>query len=156
MGSLAGKRDEFGTLAEGPKVAEYGETMSDQPNGFRILIVDDNAAAADSLAKLLALRGNLTHAVYLGRDAIVEAPVFAPEVVLLDIGLPDMEGYDVAQALRTVAELADTTLIALTGFGQDSDIERARKAGFDHHLTKPASLADIEAILAGVPRSAKA
>lgn len=119
---------------------------------FRILIVDDNRAAADALAKLLALRGNITEAVYLGEDAIKRAPSFSPDVVLLDIGLPNMDGYEVGRLLRTDPEFS-ATLVALTGYGQESDIRKAHKAGFDHHLTKPAGLAEIEEILATIART---
>lgn len=119
---------------------------------FRILIVDDNRAAADALAKLLALRGNITEAVYLGEDAIKRAPSFSPDVVLLDIGLPNMDGYEVGRLLRADPEFS-ATLVALTGYGQESDIRKAHKAGFDHHLTKPAGLAEIEEILATIART---
>jgi signal transduction histidine kinase len=120
--------------------------------GFRILIVDDNRAAADALSKLLSLRGNVTETAYTGEDAIAQAPVFRPEVILLDIGLPDMEGYDVARAIRA-DDSVSATLIALTGYGQESDIKKASKAGFDHHLTKPAGLAEIEEVLATIERA---
>ncbi len=120
-------------------------------DGFRILVVDDNRAAADALAKLLTLRGNRTETAYTGEEAIARAPAFRPDVILLDIGLPDMEGYEVATALR--ADGFAATLVALTGYGQESDIQKARKAGFDHHLTKPAGLAEIEEILATIERA---
>lgn len=126
-------------------------TTEPSSGGFRILVVDDNRAAADALAKLLALRGNVTEAVYAGEEAIERAPAFRPDVILLDIGLPDMEGYDVARAIRSDASV-EATLIALTGYGQESDIRKAKKAGFDHHLVKPAGLAEIEEILNGIER----
>lgn len=118
----------------------------------RILIVDDNRAAADALAKLLALRGNVTETAYLGEEALKKAPRFMPDVVLLDIGLPTIDGYEVARQLRTDPAFS-ATLVALTGYGQESDIAKARKAGFDHHLTKPAGLAEIEEILLTVART---
>lgn len=121
-------------------------------DGFRILIVDDNRAAADALTKLLALRGNVTEAVYASEDAIKRAPTFCPEVVLLDIGLPTMDGYEVAKQLRSDPNFS-AILIALTGYGQESDIRKATKAGFDHHLTKPAGLAEIEEILGSIART---
>ncbi len=127
--------------------AESAETEG----GFRILIVDDNRAAADALVRLLTLRGNATEAVYTGEEAMAYAPSFKPEVILLDIGLPDMEGYDVARAIRSDSSV-QATLIALTGYGQESDIRKAQKAGFDHHLTKPAGLAEIEEILASIKK----
>lgn len=116
---------------------------------FRILIVDDNRAAADSLARLLSLRGHETSTLYSGQDAIEEAPHIAPDVMLLDIGLQDIEGYDVARALREDRSFK-ATLIALTGYGQESDIEKEVAAGFHYHLTKPAGLAEIERILGSI------
>lgn len=130
---------------------EVTPARKESSGGFRILVVDDNRAAADALAKLLSLRGNETEAVYTGEDAITRAPSFTPDVILLDIGLPDMEGYDVARALRSDDSIS-AVLVALTGYGQESDIRKANKAGFNHHLTKPAGLAEIEAILAGIER----
>ncbi|MES2931301.1 MAG: ATP-binding protein [Patescibacteria group bacterium] len=134
--------------------APSNQTRADmQPNdGLRILIVDDNRAAADALAKLLALRGNVTEAVYMGEDAIERAPGFCPEVVLLDIGLPTMDGYEIARLLKSDPNFS-ATLIALTGYGQESDVRKATKAGFDHHLTKPAGLAEIEEILGSIART---
>lgn len=126
---------------------ENRSTIDTEPmdTGLKILVVDDNRAAADALAKLLSLRGHRTHAVYAGQEAIDTAPAHAPDVILLDIGLPDMEGYEVARALKDLGVTA--TLVALTGYGQESDIRKAEKAGFAHHLTKPAGLAEIEEIL---------
>lgn len=135
-------------LTSGDSLHEENRNSMDtdaMDQGLKILVVDDNRAAADALAKLLALRGHRTHAVYLGQEAIDTAPAHAPDVILLDIGLPDMEGYEVA---RTLKELGiEATLVALTGYGQESDIRKAEKAGFAHHLTKPAGLAEIEEIL---------
>lgn len=113
---------------------------------YKILIVDDNRAAADALAKLLSLRGHETSAVYTGAEATVAAAQRRPDVILLDIGLPDMEGYDVARAIKRDDSIT-AVLVALTGYGQDSDIEKAVEAGFSHHLTKPAGLTEIEAVL---------
>lgn len=129
-----------------------GSAEEREIGGFRILIVDDNRAAADALVKLLTLRGNIVEAVYTGEEALVRAPMFRPDVILLDIGLPDMEGYDVARAIRSESRV-DAVLIALTGYGQESDIRKASKAGFNHHLTKPAGLAEIEAILQTLKRT---
>ena len=127
--------------------------MEDKGTRFRILIVDDNHAAADALARLLALRGHETMTLYSGTDAIEKAASLAPDVMVLDIGLQDMEGYDVARALRA-DESFKGVLIALTGYGQESDIRNAQKAGFDHHLTKPAGLSDIEQILGSIAYAA--
>ena len=104
----------------------------------RILVVDDNQDAAQATAVLLELAGHEVKAVGDGHDALASAPVFAPHVVLLDIGLPRLDGYAVARQLRTIDETASACLIALTGYGQPADRGRALEAGFDHHLTKPA------------------
>lgn len=111
---------------------------------FRILIVDDNEAAASSLGELLTYTGHTVELAYDGASALSKAVPFVPEIVVLDIGLPDMEGYEVASKLRM--HDAPYTLIALTGYGQDEDKEKARKAGFDFHLTKPVGLADLQAV----------
>jgi len=113
--------------------------------GCRILVVDDNRDAAEATKVLLELGGHEVKMVGDGHEALASAPVFAPDVVLLDIGLPMMDGYQVARRLREVAETRASCLIALTGYGQPADRERARAAGFDHHLTKPA---DPDALLA--------
>ncbi len=119
------------------------------PRSFRILVVDDNIAAAQALKKLLSLRGHAVDMAHSGAEALTMAAQMRPEVILLDIGLPDMDGYAVAKALYEQCEFP-FTLVALTGYGQDSDKHKAGNSGFDHHLTKPAGLADIEAILATV------
>jgi signal transduction histidine kinase len=113
--------------------------------GCRILVVDDNHDAAEATKVLLELGGHEVKMVGDGHEALASAPVFAPDVILLDIGLPMMDGYQVARRLREVAETRASCLIALTGYGQPADRERARAAGFDHHLTKPA---DPDALLA--------
>lgn len=118
-------------------------------SGMRILIVDDNRAAADALGKLLMLRGHTVKTAYSGESAIREAPLFQPKAIILDIGLPDIEGYDVARAIRS-DESVKASLIALTGYGQESDLRKAEKAGFSHHLVKPAGLKEIEAVLAEI------
>jgi signal transduction histidine kinase/CheY-like chemotaxis protein len=117
----------------------------------KILIVDDNKDAADALSQLLEIRGNSTAIAYSGAEAVEKALQFEPEVVFLDIGLPDMSGYDVALKLR--AQGKPYFLIALTGYGQDDDISKAKKSGIDQHLTKPAGFKEIQAVLRKFPRS---
>ena len=112
-------------------------------HGCRVLVVDDNQDAAQATAVLLELAGHEVKAVADGHDALASAPVFAPNVVLLDIGLPGMDGYAVARALRGIDETRSSCLIALTGYGQPADRNRANDAGFDHHLTKPADPDDL-------------
>ncbi len=117
---------------------------------LRILVVDDNRAAADGLGKLLSLRGHTTKVAYTGSEAIESAEEFKPHVIVLDIGLPDMNGYNVARILRQ--KDFGGTLVALTGYGQESDKELAFEAGFQFHLTKPVGLKDIEAVLSKLPQ----
>ena len=117
----------------------------------RILIVDDNADAANSLALVLRLDGHVTEAVYTAAEALKRANDFKPEVVLLDIGLPEMDGYQVARRLRARPELLGTRIVALTGYGQSDDVQRSREVGFDDHLTKPVDFAALARTLeAGV------
>jgi CheY-like chemotaxis protein len=113
---------------------------------MKILVVDDNETAAKAMQKLLTLRGYEVDIVFDGARAIEKVSTFEPSVILMDIGLPDMTGYEVAKQLRTILHYTGT-LIALTGYGQDGDKAQADEAGFNYHLTKPAGLADIEAIL---------
>jgi signal transduction histidine kinase len=105
--------------------------------GRRVLIADDNRDAAESLAMLLELAGHEVRVADHGRAALAVAQVFRPDMAVLDIGMPDMSGYEVAEALRSEPWSSGLTLIALTGWGQDSDRRRAIDAGFDHHLIKP-------------------
>ena len=107
------------------------------PAPRRILVVDDNHDAARSLARLLKLAGNEVQTAGDGREAVVAAAAFRPDAVLLDIGLPVLNGYDAARQIRAQPWGGDMVLIALTGWGQDEDRRRSREAGFDHHLVKP-------------------
>jgi|SRR5579871_2472765 len=115
----------------------------------RVLIVDDNEDAANSLAMVLKLSGHETSSVYSAADALEAAASFKPDVVLLDIGLPGMDGYEVAQKMRELPGLRNVRLIAVTGYGRADDRLRARDAGFDDHLTKPVEFARLERTLAG-------
>ena len=114
---------------------------------IRLLIVDDNRDAADSLALLLGLEGHEVRVAYAGRPAIEVAHEFKPEIAILDLGLPDLSGYDVARLLRQDPALARIELIALTGWGQEEHRRRALEAGFDHHITKPVDLEALERLL---------
>ena len=115
----------------------------------RILVVDDNWDAADSLGMLLRMMGHEVHTAHDGPEAVGAAAVFRPDVVLLDIGLPKLNGYEVARRIRKLEGGAGLMLIALTGWGQEEDRRRSKEAGFDHHLTKPVELADLQGLLAG-------
>jgi two-component system CheB/CheR fusion protein len=117
----------------------------------RVLVVDDNADAATSLADLLAVIGHEVRVAHTGPAAIEAAATFRPEVLLLDIGLPGMDGYEVARRVREHSALKETLLVALTGYGQEEDRQRAAEAGFDHHLTKPVAWEELEKALGCLP-----
>jgi CheY-like chemotaxis protein len=113
-----------------------------------LLVVDDNRDAATTLALLLRLKGHTVRVAHDGASALESAAAFRPDVVFLDIGMPAMDGYEVARRLRQVPELRHTRLVALTGWGQEEDRQRSLQAGFDHHLVKPPQVSDIDAVLA--------
>ncbi|MEK7530566.1 MAG: MASE1 domain-containing protein [Patescibacteria group bacterium] len=112
----------------------------------KILVVDDNEPAAEGLGKLLAHRGHEVRLAFDGDSALATAEVFSPTVAILDIGLPDRDGYEIARELRK-SSIVQPILIAVTGYGQDDDKARARLAGFDYHLTKPVGIREFDAIL---------
>jgi PAS domain S-box-containing protein len=113
-----------------------------------ILIVDDNVDAASGLATLLSITGHTTHTAHDGENAIETAARVRPDVILLDIGLPDMTGYEVCRELRErLTGDGRPTIIALTGWGQESDRQRSREAGFDHHLVKPVQFDALNELL---------
>ncbi len=163
-GTIEAKSDGEGTGAEFivhlPLAAEeYVPSLTQRPPGLSptlqkrrtrpvkhahtILVVDDNEAAAQSLAKLLGLRGHTVSIAYTGLDAVDKARAQRPDIVVLDIGLPDIDGYEVARTLRSDASFP-SAIIALTGYGQEDDKARAYEAGFHHHLTKPVGLKELE------------
>jgi CheY-like chemotaxis protein len=117
----------------------------------RVLIVDDNVDAANSLSMLLAFRGHETQVAYGAKEALSLIETFLPHVGLLDIGLPEMNGYELATRLRAMPRLNGLRLVALTGYGQAEDSQRAHAAGFNDHLVKPVDLAALERALAGLP-----
>lgn len=114
---------------------------------LRILVVDDNADSADSLGMLLRLLGHDVRMVYDGPAALSEAERFDPDIVLLDIGIPEMDGYQIARRLRAARAHRRPLLVAVTGYGQEEDRQRALDAGFDHHLTKPVEMSSLEQLL---------
>ena len=123
-----------------PVAAQQRVSLVERPAAAstrRVLVVEDNDDARDVLVAMLRRDGHDVRAAADGEEGLVEAQKFTPEVVLLDIGLPGMDGYEVARRLRTMPETATATLIAVTGYGQDGDRERSRIAGIDHHLLKP-------------------
>jgi PAS domain S-box-containing protein len=130
-----------------PQIAEPAQpaaTMSPR----RIIVIDDNADAAESLALLLQTVGHEVEAVHSSREALERVKAFKPEVVLLDIGLPEIDGYELARRLRAIPELATVRLVAVTGYGQEEDRRRAYAAGFNEHLVKPVNMQALKRVLA--------
>jgi CheY-like chemotaxis protein len=121
---------------------------ADNGGPSRIMIVDDNRDAADSLALLLQLEAHATLTAYSGDDALSRVASFDPQFVLLDIGLPEMDGYEVARRLKTLVPRA--RLIAVTGYGLAGDKQRSADSGFEAHLVKPVNLAAIQSAFASL------
>ena len=115
--------------------------------GVKVLIADDNEDAAQTLNLLLSFDGCETRVVTSGQAAVHEATHWRPDVAVLDIGMPDLDGHAVARALRQQPETAHMLLVALTGWGQDDDRRKSVAAGFDHHLTKPVDIDQLLALL---------
>jgi CheY-like chemotaxis protein len=118
------------------------------PKSFRILVVDDNHDSALSQAMMLSIMGHETRTAHDGESAVVCAESFLPEVVLLDIGLPKLNGYEVAQRIREQPWGASMFLIAVTGWGQEEDRQRSTEVGLNVHMVKPVEPAALEKILA--------
>jgi PAS domain S-box-containing protein len=118
--------------------------------GVRVLVVDDNVDAAVTLAMVLELHGHVTRVAHDGVEALEAVQDFAPQLAFLDIGMPRMNGYETARAMRRVAGLEHVVLVALTGWGAEDDRNQSSAAGFDHHLTKPVQMGDVERILASI------
>ncbi len=134
------------TLAETAAAADSAPTR--QP-ARRVLVVDDNRDAAETLSAVLGQLGHQALVANDGHQALRMMAGFGPDVVFLDLGMPGMSGYEVADAIRRDARHAGVRLVALTGWGGEADRERTARAGFDRHLTKPATMAAIEEVLAG-------
>jgi CheY-like chemotaxis protein len=113
----------------------------------RIMVVDDNVDAAESLAMMLELDGHSVIRAHDGAAAIAIASSERPSVMLLDIGLPDIDGYELARRLRALPEVDNALLIAVTGYGQAEDRRRAEDAGFDHHVVKPVEFESLRSML---------
>ncbi len=115
---------------------------------MRILIVDDNADAADMMADILRSMGHETAVAHDGATGLAQCIAFGPDLAILDLGLPEIDGYALARQIRAEPRFAAMPLIALSGYAQREDIERSKAAGFTHHLAKPADWKRLEAILA--------
>jgi CheY-like chemotaxis protein/anti-sigma regulatory factor (Ser/Thr protein kinase) len=129
-------------------VARHSPARPALAAGLRILVVDDNRDAADSLATLLQMSSHHVRAVHDGLDAVAAAEAFAPQVVLLDLGLPTIDGYETARRMRPQQHGGDLLLVALSGWGQAEDLRRSRDAGFDAHLVKPVRFTKLMELLA--------
>jgi CheY-like chemotaxis protein len=131
-----------------PKPVPPGPPLS---VAHRVLVVDDVADTANGLARLLRKQGHTVEVATDGAEACKQAHRFAPEVVLLDIGMPGMDGYEVARHLRSDDTCANMLLVALTGYGQDEDRRRALEAGFDEHLVKPIDFERLKELIVTAP-----
>jgi CheY-like chemotaxis protein len=135
--------------------AAVAETRPDSPLAAlgrrRVLVVDDNIDAAEMLSALLGALGAAVAVATSGMQALRVVSEFHPDVIVLDIGMPGMDGYEVARRLRALPDHAGTTLIALTGWGQEDDVARSREAGINHHLVKPPDLDALRDLVASAP-----
>jgi CheY-like chemotaxis protein/two-component sensor histidine kinase len=136
-------------IEAGPGAGDSGleQARPGRGTGRRILVVDDNADAATSLGELLEALGHEVSVRFDGKSALASVAAFAPEVLVLDIGLPDMDGYELARRLRAEPATGQARYLALTGYGQAHDRTLARVAGFDHHFVKPVDIAALQAVL---------
>lgn len=136
--------------AAGRRAAEQGaapRTIRPLPRSYRVLVVDDNALLAETFARLLRREGCETRTAGEAEEALRVARELRPEAIFLDVGLPGIDGYELARRLRSDPELRPTLLAAVTGYGQEEDVRRAREAGFDRHLVKPVEFDDVKELL---------
>jgi len=140
------------SLAAGPSARERDSAVVATPSAaaMSVLVVDDNVDSAHTMVASLRLEGFTADAAFDGEAAILRAAAMRPDVVLLDIGLPGMSGFEVAHALRAMPATNDALLVALSGYGQAEDRQRSREAGMDHHLTKPVDPAALHSLFASL------
>lgn len=138
-------------LQTGQTKQDAGPKTGPSPQ-WRVLVVDDNTDSAESLGKLLRTMGHEIHVSYDGLSALDAAVAFRPDLVMLDIGLPGISGYDVARRMRQIAALKNTILVAQTGWGQDEDKRRSVEAGFDAHMVKPVDAGALQTLLEELAR----
>ena len=122
------------------------ELTEEKSQHYRVLVVDDNKDCAKTMTWVMEMLGHTAQMALDGQSAIALAKSFRPDVVLLDIGLPEMNGYEICQAMRKESILHKTLFIALTGWGQKEHRERTKEAGFDYHLVKPVDIAMLKNI----------
>jgi CheY-like chemotaxis protein len=125
-----------------------------EPDGrspsLRVLVVDDNVDSAETIGFVLRKMGHQIRTEYDGQSAVAAADAFRPDLILLDIGLPGMNGHEVAREIRQTPWGGTTTIIAVSGWGEESDKQQSREAGFDHHVTKPLDLEGVQRLLTTV------
>jgi PAS domain S-box-containing protein len=139
---------------EEPAPKNRQSTASARPSGVRVLIVDDNQDAAEMMGKALGVWGQIVRVAHDGPSALQIVETFTPDLALLDIGLPAMDGYELARRLRAMPGLAGTRLVAVTGYGEARDRRAAEQAGFHEHVVKPVTLAALEQVLSRMAASA--
>ncbi len=154
-----GKGSEFivrlPVVVEAPRrQASRREESATVKSSLRILVVDDNRDGADSLAMMLRVMGNDTRIAYDGEEAVTAAVEYRPDVILLDIGLPKLTGYEACRRIRQQPDGKRSVIIAQTGWGKDEDRQRTHEAGFDHHMVKPVDPTSLMKLLAGLESSA--
>jgi PAS domain S-box-containing protein len=144
--------------AEAPAAVAAGSAAREEggEKPLRVLVADDNRDNADACAMLLAMAGHEVRTAYSGREALAVAAELLPQIALLDIGMPEMDGYEVARQIRAAAWGKSILLVAVTGWGQDEDRRLAAAAGFDHHCVKPVDLDSLRALFAKCAREAAA
>ncbi len=143
-----GARAELAVPTEGEKSMTAGpDSQKREHKRRRLMVIDDNKDAAESMSMLFELWGHEVVCAYDGRAALETAAKYRPDAVFLDIGLPGMDGYEIAERLRELPDSAHTVLVAITGYGQDEDRRRSREAGIDHHLVKPVAPETLQKLL---------
>ncbi len=125
-------------------------------SGFSVLLVDDTKMVADAFARLLQALGHRVQVAYSGQDALELFRAGKPDVVISDLTMPGMDGYELARALRQEPSGQQAVIVVLSGYGQDQEQEKARGAGFDYHLTKPASAADLRQLFSAISENRRA
>ncbi len=126
-----------------------GKPTAPAARRFRVLVVDDNVDTANGMARLLRLSGHEVRVAHNGQDALIAAREHRPEVMLLDIGLPGMDGYELASSLRREEWGKDAVLIAVSGYGEEQARDRSKAVGFNHHLVKPVNFDTVLALIGG-------
>jgi CheY-like chemotaxis protein len=131
-------------------ITQQPEKIPTAKPGLRVLVVDDNHDAAKVLCLLLQSIGVKVEAVHSGPAALAAIPDYQPNVILMDIGMPGMDGNEVARRIRQQPAFNDIKLIALTGWGQEKDRQRSKESGFDHHVTKPVNFRDLTDLITSI------